>query len=301
MAIPIFEDFLYPFLSFVGQKDMPTKEMRQAMIDHFHLSDEDCDLMTRSGTTNQLSDRIGWARQYLRRAMLIEIPSRGVYRISERGKQYLATHSDLRKKDLMAYPEFAAYANGTSSASLPMNTRSNIQEETETEITPTEQLESAYMTINKDLASELLQKIQEQSPRFFENLVMDVLAKMGYGTSSVVTRYVRDGGIDGVIFEDKLGLGKINVQAKRYAAGNNIGLEEIQRFAGALGRHTTKGIFITTSDYTRDARDFIKVSDKSLVLINGEDLAKYMIEYNVGVSVKKTYEVKRIDIDYFEE
>lgn len=301
MAIPIFEEFLYPFLSFVGQKDMSTREMRQAIVDYFHLSEEDCDQMTRGGSTDQLSDRIGWARQYLRRALMIEIPSRGIYRISDRGKQYLATHSDLRKRDLMAYPEFAAYVNGTSSSSFTNNSSCTIPQVTETAITPTEQLESAYMTINQDLASDLLQKIQDQSPRFFENLVMDVLAKMGYGTSSVVTRYVRDGGIDGVIFEDKLGLGRINVQAKRYAAGNNIGVEEIQRFAGALGRHTTKGIFITTSDYTRDARDFIKVSDKSLVLINGEELAKYMIEYNVGVSVKKTYSIKRIDIDYFED
>ena len=125
---------------------------------------------------------------------------------------------------------------------------------------------------------------------------------MGYGTSSFVTRYVRDGGIDGIIYEDKLGLGRINVQAKRYAPGNNIGVEDVQRFNGALdGHHTTKGIFITTSDYTKDAREFSRAATKSIVLINGEELAKYMIEYNIGVSVKKTYEVKRLDNDYFEE
>ena len=301
MAIPIFEEFLFPFLKFVGQKDMPIKEMRQAMIDHFHLTEEDCDLMTRSGNTNQLADRIGWARQYLRRALLIEIPSRGVYRISERGRQYLATHTDLRKKDLMTYPEFAAYANGTSvDPSSPFSSSTIIMRESE--VTPTELLESAYMSINKDLASELLQKILEQSPKFFEQLVLDLLRAMGYGTSAQATPYVHDDGIDGIIFEDKLGLGRIYVQAKRYASGINVGKPLIQQFSGALEEHhSMKGIFITTSNYSKEARMYVQKLSKSIVLINGEELAKYMIENNVGVSVKKAYELKRIDIDYFEE
>jgi Restriction endonuclease len=299
MAIPIFEDFLYPFLKFVGEKDMSTKEMRQAMINHFHLTEEDCDLTTRSGSTNQLADRLGWARQYLRRALLIDIPNRGTYRISERGKDYLTTHTDLRKKDLMEYPEFAAYANGSLSTpfvNIPDNGPS------EPEVTPTELLESAYLSINKDLASELLQKILEQTPKFFEQLVLDLLRAMGYGTSLQTTPYVHDDGIDGIIFEDKLGLGRIYVQAKRYDFGNNVGKPAVQQFSGALDeQHSTKGIFITTSDYSREARSYVKTLPKSIVLVNGEELAKYMIEYNVGVSVKKNYEVKRIDIDYFEE
>lgn len=271
------------------------------MIEHFHLTDADCDLMTRSGSSNQLSDRIGWARQYLRRALLIELPSRGVYRISERGKEYLATHNDLRKKDLLEYPEFAAYANGTS---VDTSTQSSFLAagSLEPEVTPTELLESAYLSINKDLASELLQKIMEQSPKFFEQLVLDLLRAMGYGTSAQATPYVHDDGIDGIIFEDKLGLGRIYVQAKRYAPGLNVGKPAVQQFSGALEeQHSMKGIFITTSDYSKEARTYVQKLSKSIVLINGEELAKYMIENNIGVSVKKAYEVKRIDIDYFEE
>lgn len=271
------------------------------MINHFHLTEEDCDLKTRGGSTTQLNDRIGWARQYLRRADFISIPSRGVYRISPRGKEYLLAHTDLRQRDLMEYPEFAAYAQGTS---IGVNTQVNTDNTVspDQEVTPTELLESAYSSINKDLASELLQKIMEQTPKFFEQLVLDVLRAMGYGTSTQATPYVHDDGVDGIIFEDKLGLGRIYVQAKRYDPGNNVGKPAVQQFSGALDeQHSTKGIFITTSDYSREARTYVKTLPKSIVLVNGEELAKYMIEYNVGVSVKKNYEVKRIDIDYFEE
>ena len=301
MALPIFEDFLYPFLSLVGQRDMTKNEMRMALIEHFNLSDEDCELRTRSGSANQLNDRLGWARQYLRRALLIELPSRGTYRITQRGRQYLESHSDLRKKDLMEYPEFAAYATGeTGNVGEPSLTVSQVNNQPE--VTPTEQLEEAYSSINKDLATELLQKILEQTPKFFEHLVLDLLKAMGYGTSLQVTPYVHDDGVDGIIFEDKLGLGRIYVQAKRYDVGNNVGKPAVQQFSGALDeQHSTKGIFITTSDYSREARSYVKTLPKSIVLVNGEELAKYMIEYNVGVSVKKAYEVKRIDIDYFED
>ena len=280
---------------------MTTKEMRQAMIDHFHLTDEDCNQMTRSGGTNQLADRLGWARQYLRRALFIDIPSRGVYRISARGKDYLVSHTDLRKKDLLEYPEFAAYASGTS-VDIPPISISSAENDSEPEVTPTELFESAYSSINKDLASELLQKVMEQTPQFFEQLVLDLLRAMGYGTSAQTTPFVHDDGIDGIIFEDKLGLGRIYVQAKHYTVGNNVGKPAVQQFSGALDeQHSTKGIFITTSDYSKEAKSYVKTLPKSIVLINGEELAKYMIEYNVGVSVKKTYEVKRIDIDYFED
>lgn len=300
MAIPIFEDFLFPFLQFIGQKDMTTKEMRQAMIDHFHLSEEDCEARTRSGNTTQLGDRLNWTRQYLRRAMFVDLPSRGVYRITERGKNYLATHDYLRKKDLMAYPEFSSYASGN-----PISDNDSIQPpvslESPEETTPTEQLETAYSLINKDLSAELLQKILEQSPYFFEHLVLDLLAKMGYG-SAESTPYVHDDGIDGIIYEDKLGLDKIFIQAKRYKPENVVGKPEVQQFSGALDeQHANKGVFITTSSFTKGAKVFQDRAGKQIVLISGEELTQYMIEYNIGVSVKKTYELKKIDKDYFEQ
>ncbi len=301
MAIPIFEDFLYPFLYYLGQKDMTKKEMKMAIINHFHLSEDDCTLSTRGGTTSQINDRLSWALQYLRRAQFVDIPRRGLYHISTRGKEYLASHDDLRKKDLMRFPEFASYANGTSVDSISP-TSSSSAGVPEPEVTPTESLESAYSSINKDLASELLQKIMEQSPRFFEQLVLDLLRAMGYGTSVQSTPYVHDDGIDGIIYEDKLGLGRIYVQAKRYEVGNNVGKPSVQQFSGALDeQHSTKGIFITTSDYSKEARSYVKTLPKSIVLVNGEELARYMIEYNIGVFVKKRYDIKRVDLDYFEE
>lgn len=307
MAIPKFEDFLYPFL--FRLKDMNSvsiKEMRKYIIEHFHLTDEDCKLRTKSGSANQLDDRLGWSRQWLRRALFIEIPQRGVYKITKRGVEYLQNHTDLRQTDLMKYPEFAEYAT-TSSGTEKKQTAKVIEELEDSKQTPTEQLENAYQTIIKDLAADLLQKVLEQSAQFFEHLVLDLLLKMGYGGSlsdaGLVTKYSHDDGIDGIIKEDKLGLDKIYIQAKRYNTANTIGKPQIQQFVGALDElKASKGVFITTSSYSSEARKYAEEkASKKIVLIDGQELARYMIEYNVGVSLKHVYEVKRIDSDYFED
>lgn len=304
MAVPIFENFLYPFLLATSNKDMTTSEMRQFVVDYFHLTDEDCSLRTKSGNTTQVSDRLNWVRQYLRRALMIDIPERGIYRITQRGKDYLASHNSLRKQDLMQYEEFAAYANGTVTPKQKDDT--NIKVTAPEDLTPTELLEQAYHSIVDDLAADLLQKTLEQSPMFFEHLVVDLLVKMGYGgsfaNSAHVTQYIHDDGIDGIIYEDKLGLDKIYIQAKRYKLDNTIGKPQIQQFSGALDEQkATKGVFITTSTYTKEAKQYVEKLNKKIVLIDGQELARYMIEYNVGVSTKQVYEVKRIDSDYFEE
>ena len=306
MAIPIFEDFLYPFLLATNNKDMTLSEMRQHIIEHFHLTDEDLSLRTKNGNTTQVSDRINWVRQYLRRALMIEIPERGVYRITQRGKDYLATHDSLKKSDLMQYPEFASYATGLSPTKDNSSESTIVQVVPNDELTPTEQLEQAYHSIIDDLAADLLQKTLEQSPYFFEHLVVDLLVKMGYGgsfaNSAQVTQYVHDDGIDGIIYEDKLGLDKIYIQAKRYKLDNTVGKPQIQQFSGALDEQkATKGVFITTSTYSKEAKQYVEKLNKKIVLIDGQELARYMIEYNVGVSTKQVYEVKRIDSDYFEE
>ena len=268
MAVPIFEEFLYPFLLATNGKDMTTSEMRQYIVNYFHLTEEDCDLRTRGGRT-KVSDRLNWVRQYLRRALMIDIPERGVYRITQRGKDYLAKHSKLRKQDLMQYEEFAAYAGGSAPKADDSGTN------TENDILTT-------------------------------NLVVDLLVKMGYGgsfaNSAHVTQYAHDDGIDGIIYEDKLGLDKIYIQAKRYKLENTIGKPQIQQFSGALDEQkATKGVFITTSSYSKEARLYVEKLNKKIVLIDGQELARYMIEYNVGVSTKHVYEIKRIDSDYFEE
>lgn len=304
MAVPKFEEFLFPFLMLIKDRDMSPKEMREGLIDYFQLTGEDCSLKTKGGTSTQINDRINWVRQYLRRALFISLPQRGIYRITSRGKEYLQSHSSLTKKDLMVYPEFSNYATGTSIEST-VNASSSEEPDAPT-LTPTEQLEQAFDTINRDLAEDLLQKVMEQSPRFFETLVVDLLKKMGYGGSfdgsTKVTPYVRDDGIDGIINEDKLGLDKIYVQAKRYSSDNIVGKPLIQQFAGALDEQkATKGVFITTSDYSEGARSYVEKLSKKIVLINGQELTRFMIELNVGVSTKKTYDVKRIDSDYFDE
>ena len=306
MALPIFDDFLYPFLLATNSKDMTVSEMKQYIIDYFNLSEDDCSLRTKSGNTTKVSDRINWVRQYLRRALMIELPERGVYRITQRGKDYLAHHNSMSKQDLMQYEEFAAYALGnTASKTNQNNTEQSSFVQTE-DLTPTEQLEQAFHSIIDDLAADLLQKVLDQSPMFFEHLVVDLMVKMGYGgsfaNSAHVTQYVHDDGIDGIIYEDKLGLDKIYIQAKRYKFENTIGKPQIQQFSGALDEQkATKGVYITTSSYSKEARSYVEKLNKKIVLIDGQELARYMIEYNVGVSTKQVYEVKKIDSDYFEE
>lgn len=305
MSVPKFEEFLYPFLVQIKDRDLSSKEMRDALIAHFDLTEADCVLKTKSGTNTQVNDRINWVRQYLRRALFVDLPQKGVYHITERGKEYLQKHKTLSKKDLMAYPEFSKYATGATSTGTTTPTSTSTIDEPQ-ELTPTDLLEQAFENINRDLAEDLLQKVMDQTPRFFETLVVDLLKKMGYGGSfdgsTKVTPYVHDDGIDGIIYEDKLGLDKIYIQAKKYKADNTVGKPQIQQFAGALDEQkATKGVFITTSDYSKEARSYVEKLSKKIVLINGQELTRFMIEFNVGVSTKKTYDVKKIDSDYFEE
>ena len=300
MAVPKFEKFLYPFLLFLKDGDVSTSQMVDKIALYFNMTKEDLQLRTKGGNVTQLRDRVGWTRQYLRRALFISIPHNGVYRITKRGLDFLKTHTDLTIDDLMEYPEYAAY----NTSRVKKTTSSITQKESTVELTPTEQLEQAHETISNDLAADLLSKVMEQTPTFFEHLVVDLLVKMGYGGSNSdaarVTQLTNDEGIDGIIYEDKLGLDKIYLQAKRWT--NPVGRPVIQQFAGALvGQNASKGVFITTSSYSKEACNYVAGLHQKIVLIDGSELAKYMIEYNVGVSVKKVYEVKRIDNDYFEE
>ena len=293
--IPPFEEFLYPFLSFLKDGSLTTKEIRAKMVEHFNLTADDCATMTKGGNTNQLSDRIGWCRQYFRRALFIDIPQRGTYSITQRGLDYLANHTTLYKTDLMEYPEFAAYATSNGIETPPAADKPEVIKE----LAPTESLEKAYNTINNDLADELLTTILEQSPTFFEKLVLKLLEKMGYG-KGIVTQRSGDEGIDGIINEDNLGLDIIHIQAKRYKPDNKVGRPLMQAFVGALdGVGVNKGVFITTSGFTKEAMDY--KSSKKIAKIDGKQLTNLMIQYNVGVTTEYTYEVKKIDKDFFEE
>lgn len=300
--IPTFEEFLYPFLLMLKDGEISSKAMKEKLIAHFKLTEDDIALTTKGGNTTQVADRIGWCRQYFRRALFIEIPQRGIWKLTERGKEYLANHNTLTIDDLMDYKEFAEYAGNTKKPKKEAEpTKPSIAS---LGVTPTEALEEAYTSINDSLSDELLSMIMNLSPSFFEKLVVDLLVAMGYGgdyqDAAEVTQQSKDGGVDGIIKEDKLGLDKIYVQAKRWT--NVVGKPVIQQFAGALdGVKASKGVFISTSTYSKDARKYVDSLSKKIVLIDGKELASLMIEYNLGVSVKKAYVVKRIDTDYFEE
>lgn len=302
--IPNFESFILPYLICLKDGKVHTMlELTQFCATFLKLSDKDKEERTKNNNNTKLYDRTQWSGTYLRKAKLVEAVGRGAYIITKRGLDLLATNpSIINKKLLCQYPEFIAFSKAKKThASVPSTRISN-------DIlakTPNEIMDEAYNEISEALIDELLSAIKKQSPRFFERLVIKLLVAMGYGGSFEdavsVTQYSHDEGIDGIIKEDKLGLDSVYVQAKRYDNGN-IGRKEIQSFVGALsGKGATKGIFLTTSNFTKEAREYLPASNIKIILIDGKQLCNYMIEYNIGVSSKQIYEIKKLDSDFFEE
>lgn len=296
--VPTFEKFLYPFLLALKDGDKTVAQMREFMIEYFHLSQEDIALRTKSGNVTQVNDRIGWARQYFRRALFIDIPQSGTYRITQRGLDFLNSHNNLTIDDLMEYPEYASYNTSHKKRIQEVNIQPNV------ELTPTEQLEQVYSDINSALVDKILDVVLDKNASFFERLVVDLIKAMGYGGKDdfvEVTPISNDEGIDGIVYEDKLGFDKIYLQAKKWKG--SVGRPELQKFYGALaGKKATKGVFITTGTFKQTAKDYVNgLSPQRIVLIDGKDLARNMVKYNVGVSIKCTYDIKEIDTDYFEE
>ena len=302
--VPKFEEFFYPCLKCLSDGQVHTQvTLRKYVIDYFNLSEEDQNVLIKSGKKTQVFDKVQWTTSYFMQAKIVETPTRGNYQITQRGIDFLAKHpSGFNKKDLCEIPEFQTFAIGKQKEKNIV-----VEEPTEKEVaTPTDSIEEAYSLINNALADEIISKIMEMSPVFFEKLVVELLVKMGYGgefaNSGIVTKPTKDDGIDGIIKEDKLGLDKILIQAKRYNSDNIVGRPAIQQFVGAItGQSASKGVFFTTSSFSKEALNYKPGSGVKLVLIDGKTLASYMIEYNVGVSVSKVYEIKRLDSDYFEE
>ncbi len=234
-------------------------------------------------------------------AKLLESPKRGLFKITKRGIDLLNQNPQtVNDKTLQKFPEFKEFVSRKNKKSEKIV----IQNNEETLNTPEESLETAYQTIRNALATEIIEKIKSCSPSFFERLVVELLVAMGYGgtlqDAGKAVGKSGDGGIDGIIKEDRLGLDVIYLQAKRWEG--NVSRPEIQKFAGALlGNQARKGVFITTSEFTKEAKDYVKTISSNIILINGEELAELMIDYNVGVSVATTYEIKKIDSDYFSE
>lgn len=285
-------------------KEYSLRELATLVSDKFNLTEEERKELLPSENQTIINNRVGWARTYLSKAKLVDVVKRGQYVISKNGLELLKTNpSRVDVKFLKTLPSFAEWHKGQGStkkeeAIVIQN------EELETQSTPEELLDYSIQKIKNELADELLEKVKSSTPRFFEQLVIDLLIKIGYGGSrkeagSIVGKS-GDGGIDGIIKEDKLGLDTIYVQAKRYE--NTVPIAQIRDFAGSLlAQKSKKGIFITTSDFPKGAYDFVKSIEHKIVLINGKELAEYMIEYNVGVQPKKFYEIKKLDFDYFED
>jgi len=279
------------------------KEAIDILINQFNLTDKEKQELLPSGSAFVINNRIGWARTYLTKAGLLLKTRRGHFRISEEGKKFLQKNPEcINTKMLKEYDSFNEFqATKETNNNESTQTSHNIEQS----ITPHELLESGYLSIKNELADELLSTIKNISPSKFEKLVVDLLVKMGYGGSikeaATVVGKSGDEGIDGIIKEDKLGLDVIYIQAKKWDEGT-VGRPEIQKFAGALlGKKAKKGIFITTSTFTNEAKKYVTDIDAKIILLDGKQLTELMIENDLGVSTQDIYTIKRIDSDYFEE
>jgi len=295
---------MLPLLNLLkDEKEHSLREVSDKLADVFNLSDDELKALLPSGQQAIFMNRVGWARTYLKKASLIESIKRSFFKISKRGIDVLKQNpSAVNVKFLEQYPEFVEFKE---SSKKEKNTLSNSEIEITNQQTPEESLEYGYQKIRQNLAQELINRIKGCSPSFFEKLVVELLVKMGYGGSlhdaGKAVGKSGDEGIDGIIKEDRLGLDVIYIQAKRWDKGT-VGRPEIQRFVGALhGQRAKKGIFITTSIFSNDAKDYVSKIDSKLVLIDGGELAQLMIDYGIGVSNVTSYDIKRIDSDYFEE
>lgn len=302
MAVPDFQSFFKPILDIAADnQEHSVKDAKSIIKSVMNLSEEDMSEMLPSGTQSKFDNRIAWAVSYFVQAKVLERPKRAYFKITERGRElHQHNHSRIDVAILKAYPEFLEFHTSKAITTPGGHT------ETDTSVTatPDEILQQAYQSMRNDLASEILDKIKNNSPGYFENLVVDLLVAMGYGGSRADAGQSLgrsgDEGIDGIIKEDRLGLDVIYLQAKRW--DSTVGRPEIQRFVGALhGKRAKKGVFITTGKFSNDALDYVASIDPKVILIDGRALVEYMIDFNLGVTTATTYEIKRIDSDYFSE
>ena len=303
MAVPDYQQFMLPFLRILGDGQVHSlSEIKERLAEEFGLTEEDRKELLPSGRQRTFDNRVGWARTYLKKALLLESPERAKYRITPRGREVLLMEPEtIDVHFLSQYPEFLEFKNSSR--------RSQTQHDTETKTgenqrTPEETLEASYQELRRELKQEILELVKECSPSFFEKLVVDLLVAMGYGGSRADAGQAigrsGDGGIDGIIKEDKLGLDTIYIQAKRW--NGSVGRPEIQKFTGSLiGQGANKGVFITTSTFTDGAKEYVDRIDRKIVLIDGEQLAEFMLDYDIGVNEHARYIIKRIDTDYFVE
>ena len=301
MGLPSFQQLMLPTLQYVCQRfdDVHVSKIEEEIARSLKLSPEDLARILPRGQQSVYANRLNWARSYLSKAHLLELPRRGFCRGTERARDLLS--EGIKEIDLAVlsrYPEFVAWRE-----------RQNPREPelyAETKESPEELIATNFEVLNAELAREIIERVHSFSPAFFERLIVDLLCRMGYGGGRMemgrALGRAGDGGIDGVIKEDELGLDVVYVQAKRFAQEKSVPIREVRDFVGGLeGHRASKGVFVTTSYFPSTAYEFITRVSKRVVLIDGPELGSLMIRHRVGVRVKGTYEVKRVDEDYFVE
>lgn len=306
--IPDYQTLMLPLLKKTSDgKEHKMRDLTELIAKEFSLTDEELSVVIPSGTQSLFYNRVGWAKTYLKKACLVENVGKGVIRITARGRQFLKENpKKIDAKMLRQFEEFADFVNLQTKSTSSKASEEDVPATDYTTQTPEELIETAYQSFQKSVAEELLDKIRNVSPSFFEKLVVSLLVRMGYGGSvkdaGQAIGKTGDEGIDGIIKEDKLGLDVIYIQAKRWKENNIIGRPEIQKFVGALaGQGAKKGVFITASSFSKEAKEYKPMNDTKVILIDGLELANLMIENNLGVTPLRSYDLKKIDSDFFDE
>jgi restriction system protein len=303
MPIPDFQTLMWPLLQLVADgREHSIRDARETLANQFALSPEEKAELLPSGRQPVFDNRVAWAKSYLQQAGILKPTRRAHFQITERGQHLLSENPPrIDIEYLERFPEFIEFRYGQKTTTPELATRT-LEEQVQS--TPEEILEAAYQRIRNELAVELLKRVKQAPPEFFERLVVELLVNMGYGGSRRDAGKALGGsgdeGIDGIINEDRLGLDMIYLQAKRW--NGTVGRPEIQKFVGALhGKRAKKGVFITTGTFSSDAKEYVSHIDPKIVLIDGKQLAELMIDFDIGVTKSSTYEIKRIDSDYFGE
>lgn len=313
MPIPEFYHFIKPALE-LHKDGLPAtmKQLEPTLASQFSVTAKESEELLPSGRSTRLYSRLQWALTYLRQAKLLKSVGRGINQITPRGTKFLLTSPTVIKpSDLLIFPEFVAFQQGNKSTpntsqSTGTNSAFRIEPSDTDKVTPEENIESAYQTLKDALAQEILERVKLMPPVFFEQLIVQLMLSLGYGgtmeDAGQTLGKSGDGGVDGVIKQDKLGLDKIYLQAKRWTEGS-VGSKDVQAFVGALsGQGASKGVFITTSSFSKAAKEYTKINHAFKVsLVDGLELANLMVDHNLGVALVKRYDVKRIDSDFFDE
>lgn len=307
MPIPDFQTLMLPLLKLFGEGNINVAQCLPALQREFNISDKEAAELNPSGTMTTFANRTHWARTYMSKAGLLTSPSRNRHLITDEGRKLLA--SGVTKIDIKALEQLPSYTEwrekdagvpGGHQTSTPATLVGQPQQ------TPEERIARDFNSVEASLSEELLSAVQGMTPQMFEQLIVDLLLAMGYGGGdrAMGERIGKsgDGGIDGIINEDALGLDAVYIQAKRYALDSKVGRPALQAFVGSLtGEGANKGVFVTTSDFSKEARDYLNKVQHRIVLINGERLARLMIQHEVGVRARKTYVLRSVDEDYFAE